>query len=252
MTVYPQLETLCLFVGHPRSGHTLVGAMLDAHPDVVIAQKLDVLRLVAGPSSLRAVVGAILASSGDAARTGRAASGYDYEIPGQWQGRHRELRVVGDKSAGHTTRRLARSEPPLERLRQRTPLRIQLVQVVRNPLDNIATLVRRGSFDSVDHAIGFYDELCAAVAACDAPVHHLHLEDLVTQPHQQLRALAGALGIEPEDEWLDACGALLWPRVSQTRGGLEWSPEQLAAVERIVGRYPWLHRYREAEARPCA
>ena len=116
MTVYPQLETLCLFVGHPRSGHTLVGAMLDAHPDVVIAQKLDVLRLVAGPSSLRAVVGAILASSGDAARTGRAASGYDYEIPGQWQGRHRELRVVGDKSAGHTTRRLARSEPPLERL----------------------------------------------------------------------------------------------------------------------------------------
>jgi hypothetical protein len=43
---FPDLSTLCLFIGHPRSGHTLGGALLDAHPNAVIAQKLDVLGLV--------------------------------------------------------------------------------------------------------------------------------------------------------------------------------------------------------------
>ncbi len=231
--------------------------MLDAHPDVVIAQKLDLLRLVVGRSSPRAVVGAILASSGAAARTGRSASGYDYHVKGQWQGRHRELRVVGDKSAGHTTRRLARSDPSLDLLQRGTSLRIQLVQVVRNPLDNIATLVRRGSFDSVDHAVAFYDELCGAIAAArqspePAAVHLVHLEDLITAPRDELRALAMSLGIEPEDDWIEACGALLWPRVSQTRGRLQWSEQQLRAVAEIVQRHPWLHRYQDLEARPCA
>ena len=38
-----EVERVCLFIGHPRSGHSLVGAMLDAHPDLCIAHELDML-----------------------------------------------------------------------------------------------------------------------------------------------------------------------------------------------------------------
>src|SRR5688572_9593174 len=36
----------CMFVGYPRSGHSLVGSLLNAHPNVVIAHELDALKYV--------------------------------------------------------------------------------------------------------------------------------------------------------------------------------------------------------------
>jgi hypothetical protein len=253
---HPDLATLCLFVGHPRSGHTLVGALLDAHPDVVLAQKLDVLRLAAGPGSPRALVGAILTSSSQAARSGRSASGYDYAVPGQWQGRYRTLRVVGDKSAGHTTARLRGEGPTLAELRRRLPLRQLLVHVVRDPLDNVSTLVRRGSFASVERAIAYYGELCDAVAAVEhdagTTMHRLHLEDLLERPHEQLRALALALDVEAAPDWLDACAARLWSRAARTRALLEWTPAQLDAIAALVDRHPhWFRRGSAGEPRAC-
>jgi hypothetical protein len=35
-----QLRAFCLFIGYPRSGHRLIGALLDAHPDVAIAHEI--------------------------------------------------------------------------------------------------------------------------------------------------------------------------------------------------------------------
>jgi len=44
---YPDLRAFCLFASYGRSGHSLVGSLLDAHPDVVIAHEANALRLVA-------------------------------------------------------------------------------------------------------------------------------------------------------------------------------------------------------------
>ena len=43
-----QVRSFCLFIGYPRSGHSLVGSLLDAHPDIAIAHEVNVLGLVAG------------------------------------------------------------------------------------------------------------------------------------------------------------------------------------------------------------
>jgi hypothetical protein len=34
---FRDVETLCLFIGHVKSGGTLLGALLDAHPDAALA-----------------------------------------------------------------------------------------------------------------------------------------------------------------------------------------------------------------------
>jgi hypothetical protein len=44
--LFDQVQSYCMFVGHPRSGHTLIGALLDAHPHIVIAHELNALRYV--------------------------------------------------------------------------------------------------------------------------------------------------------------------------------------------------------------
>ncbi len=42
----PQIESFCLFLGYPGSGHSVIGALLDAHPEVVISNEIHVLRLM--------------------------------------------------------------------------------------------------------------------------------------------------------------------------------------------------------------
>ena len=41
-----QLRSFCLFIGYPRSGHSLLGSLLDAHPDIAIAHEVNALGLV--------------------------------------------------------------------------------------------------------------------------------------------------------------------------------------------------------------
>ncbi len=34
----------CMFIGYPRSGHSLIGSLLDAHPNIIISHELNVLK----------------------------------------------------------------------------------------------------------------------------------------------------------------------------------------------------------------
>ena len=40
--MYDELRAFCLFMGYTRSGHSLVGACLDAHPEAAIAHEAKI------------------------------------------------------------------------------------------------------------------------------------------------------------------------------------------------------------------
>ena len=41
--LYQNVETFSLFVGHSRSGHSLVAAILDSHPEIIISDEFNLL-----------------------------------------------------------------------------------------------------------------------------------------------------------------------------------------------------------------
>ena len=43
---FKDVKTFCMFIGYPRSGSTLIGSLLDAHPNIIIAHELDVFRYI--------------------------------------------------------------------------------------------------------------------------------------------------------------------------------------------------------------
>ncbi len=144
-SVAPVLS-LVLFVGYPRSSHSLVGAILDAHPRMLVAHELN---LVARADSLRSreqlLKRIFKADQGDAA-TGRQQSGYSYAIPGAWQGRWEPpLLVVGDKKGHGTTASLQLDWPgSLRRMAHLQSLvggALRFFHVLRNCYDNIATMI---------------------------------------------------------------------------------------------------------------
>ena len=40
------VESYCTFIGHSRSGHSLIAALLDAHPEIVVAHELRAVRYI--------------------------------------------------------------------------------------------------------------------------------------------------------------------------------------------------------------
>jgi hypothetical protein len=251
------VATYCLFLGHARSGHSIVGALLDAHPQIVISDELDALRyLGAGFTRRQLLYGSIEISRRQAAgqrrKAGRDGRVYSYAVPGQWQGRTRDLRVVGDSQAGWTTRRLAADPSLLPRLERRmAPLDLRFIHVVRNPFDNVATMMLRGGRD-FESAFTQYAANCDSIGPLAARigeerVTRVRHEDLVQRPHPILDGLCRFLGVNATQDYLDAAGGILYASPSRSRSEVEWPPSHVERVEQLIERHPFLAGYALAD-----
>jgi hypothetical protein len=246
---FATVERFCLFVGYPRSGHSIVGTMLEAHPDAVIAHELNAPPLILGGIGRDRLYARIVARSRWFHLRG-SRTNYDYRVPGQWQGRFRTLRVIGDKRGGAVTRALGEHPDLLHRTRDLTGVPLRLIHVVRDPLDNVAAIARWHDMTLAD-AADYYFAHCATLERCaslwsgDELITVRH-EDFVRDPETTLRALCAFLGLEPEPGWLASCCAVVFPQPTRSGQSAPW-PDGLAesVVERARG-YAHLASYADA------
>ena len=248
---FQSIERFCLFVGYPRSGHSLTGALMDAHPNMVISHELDALKFVKAGYSREQLYSLVLRRDQDFVRSGLSWSGYSYEVPGQWQGRYAELRVIGDKMGGMVAWQVHHDPDILDRLQSVVGKRIGIIHITRNPFDNIATMYkwRKQPDDPLREYVRRYFEIyCAGSARADAfagPERCVTMrhEDIVAHPRERLRELCAFLGEEASAEYLEACAALIFPSAKKSRHSAPWTPAEVEAVERGMEPYPFLHGY---------
>ena len=78
--LFRHVETYCMFLGYPRSGHSIIGALLDAHPSAIIAHELADLKYIrAGFDRLR-LFNLLLQNSQTRAHSKRKSGVYFYYI----------------------------------------------------------------------------------------------------------------------------------------------------------------------------
>lgn len=149
-SVIDKIKTYVFFIGMARSGHSIVAAVLDAHPHIVISDELDVFTVVLNssrPVSKSSLFNQIWSRCYRKAKTKLhdARKGYTLAVDGLYQGNyHLYIDVIGDKHGGKTTK-LFLSNPVLfqshfNKLRTLIKLPIKVIHVIRNPYDNIATI----------------------------------------------------------------------------------------------------------------
>ena len=115
--LFEDTETNCMFIGYPRSGHTLIGALLDAHPNMIIAHELDALKFIYARFSKRQIYYLLLKNSRAFAERGCKTSRYSYGVPNQLQGRFEKLQIIGDKQGEASTLRFQSIPGLLQQLR---------------------------------------------------------------------------------------------------------------------------------------
>ena len=245
------IEKFCMFIGHPRSGHSLVGSLLDAHPNIIIAHELNILKCIQQGYQQTKLYHFILNNSQKNAREGRMQTGYCYDVPHEWQGRFDKLKVIGDKKGGATSREIGLNESLLETLFQTINHPIYFVHVIRNPYDNISSIFMRDKHElrsNLEGCMEFYFILCEIIDKVRNRVGEKHFfdvrhEDLLKNSEQALSRLCAFLGQDTTKNYLQDCKNILFDSPHLTRNEIPWTEKDIDLVETKMKRFGFLDGY---------
>jgi hypothetical protein len=249
---FSTLRAYALFIGYPRSGHSLVGSLLDAHPRLVIAHEADALAWVQAGLTREEIFHLLIRNAREFTSGGREWTDYKYEVPGQFHGRWTELRVIGDKKGQGTVNKLQEDPDLLDQARRLFGLPIRLIHVLRNPFDNISTMAARESI-TLSAAADIYFALHDTVIhtrTSTPPEEWIDLrhEDVIRDPRASVRRLVEFLGETADPAYLDACASIVFPSPHQSRRKADWTPEAIASVQERIDARPLLAGYTYAGA----
>lgn len=251
-TLFQDVRTFCMFIGHAKSGSSLIGSLLDAHPNVILADEADVLHYVSNGFSRDQIFHILLKGSRREAMKGRVTARrlgpYSFQVPGQWQGRYSQLQVIGDSRAGPSTGKFGR-EPGLRQQLQAAmgEVEVKLIHVIRNPYDPISLMMIRGK-RTVQNAIDHYFSYCETLTELRSTMDSSTLiavkyEDLIHQPELNLLKICNFLGIAATAEYRTACINILAKSPARSRQLVAWEPRWIEVVKQKIAQVDFLAGY---------
>ena len=249
---FDDLEALCLFVGHPRSGSTLVASIIDAHPDAVIAHERSIQHLVLGRLKREDVFAQLLESEKAFTNEGRICSGYDYNLNKSWHGQFRKLKIIGDKKAGASSDFFGQNPNMLLSFSERLQLPVKLIHVIRNPMDNIVSLrsmyISNGENMTLTQASDLYFSLLAGAGICCETVGRknflrVYLEELIANPAGQINQIYKFLNLELEPTAIDLCVKRIFKEPHLARNESDWTKDRLVDLQMRAKQFPELAFY---------
>ncbi|XP_065843353.1 uncharacterized protein [Oscarella lobularis] len=275
---FDSVRYFVLFVGTGRSGHSLVSALLDAHPHVIISDEYDLLSkwpLMGVTEKTRDHVFNILyeKSHSDSLRGRGDATNeirtYTYHVPNEYPGQcgGGYVEVIGDKKGTGSARFLADTKrfDDVRALQRIVGVPLKILHVVRNPFDTISTQILRSQKiyekvkakkvavktsegivrKHVNKYFGLVDSYVSLFRANLPKVDFMDVwsEDFIRDPKGNLRRLCTWFEIECSDSYLDHCASIVSSRPSRTRELLRWPFKEKLAVEQAMKNYSFFRRY---------
>ncbi|MEM6334424.1 MAG: sulfotransferase [Planctomycetota bacterium] len=248
MTYFDRVQTFALFVSPARSGHSIIGQLLTAHPDVLIADELGAVTRVREGYSADQVYAQIRAQDLHHQARGRAKSGYDYLVHNAWQNvADKHPLVIGDAKGARTTGYLARYPEFADQLREAVGVPLRFIVHLRDPFDMVGSRVKRRG-KALDDAIrlvrNIHDQTVIALSRLreDERLIQYH-EDVIANPADAFRRMFEFLGVDPNPQVIEACAAKVWRKPHAARAAADWPKRQTQRVHDMIAQSPVLGRY---------
>jgi len=244
---FKTVEKYCMFVGYPRSGHSLVGSLLDAHPNIIVAHELNALRYFERGFSKRKIYYLLLRGSQRHAAAGRRETKYSYEVPNQWQGKFKSIKVIGDKKGSGTNQVLRENPDILNILKDKIDVPIKFIHVTRNPYDNISTMISKRN-RKMAATIDSYFLKCQTISKLKTEIapedfFEFKHESLIENPREILQQLCVFLDVEPDKDYLDDCASIVFKSPRKTRFNIDWPEESIELVQQQIDKVEFLQGY---------
>lgn len=244
------INACVIFLGPSRSGTSVAGAFLDAHPQCCVGHEVGGL-VGAGLHKGRVGLLPLVVSSQKIARgrgrySGKAQGGlYSQALDGQRKPDLSGVRFLGNKNAPNDLLDLG-CEPlaRLVALEERLEMPVRCVAMVRNPWDVYATNVVAGERNSPAAIHHIAERWGRALTELADRVLVVRLDEMNRRPREVVRSLFSHARLPPSPGLLDRCVAHL--RSPVPRGASHpWTPDEVALLRDLVRRFPFLRGYPE-------
>lgn len=258
-TAIDGVEKFVIFIGYPRSGHSIIGSFMDSHPNMIIAHEYQLFHnLLQGRMSKNEIFNALYRNSyeellsGWRGKTNVKNKGYSLALKGLWQATFDDLRVIGNKHGG-TTVQLYRKHPEVllravAYLKAAVNISIHAIHVVRNPFDMIATQTlymhtrtpgvrvnasEQNKFNDTKFLTDIAMDMLARISIAaklikilHLPTLEIHSEDLVHDSVGIMKLICDFVGVDAPEYYLKTCNEATFSSSTRSRKTVVW-PESL-------------------------
>jgi hypothetical protein len=245
------LQSFCMFIGYPYSGHSLIGSIIDAHPDAVISHELHVGKLLRKGFPKERIFSMILLNSLKFAQDGRTWNAYSYLIPGEWNGRYSTLRVIGDKKGGSSSKFFTKKPEVFESIGSSIGLPVKYVHVMRNPFDMISTLFRKTQnpgTDNIKIAIDKFVKRIERTAEIKKMIHKddwcdIYHEHFLSNPDESIISLFRFLDLQVPAGFVENCKKIIYSSPHKSRFDMPWSEADIKYVTQVMQKFEHFSNY---------
>ena len=267
------LQSFLFFIGWARSCHSVIGSMLDAHPNIIVAHEFFLFEKLGRDPQLRnrsIMFNKLYSNSYKGAINGwrsdkNTVKGYNFQMAGSWQGQFSKLKVIGDKSGKDSvTQFRLKGKQLYEQFKKVVMLPLKTLHVIRNPFDIIATELlyqatsdhtkiaatrnnKYTNFNLLNRVISNFIMLSTAltnmVTGLNLSPHQVYCDDLVADPIKTISGICDYLEVECSAEYLQMCADKIYKEVSMTRDLVTWNPKTLPSLKKDLKKFPFFARY---------
>lgn len=241
------MKYFVMFYHAPKSGSTLLTAILNANPNCMISNQQFILNDIENHTqeSLFNIIE-------------NGTSRYNFKdtvkiphVPKQ------EITVIGDKT-GHRSLLLLNEHPrKLGELREVVKVPIKSILIVRNPFDVLATWSKneyevkqkkgiettyRKELDTVIKEYIILNDTIEKLKKSENMLTVRH-EYVITRMHNTLEEVANFLEISFDPIWRDNVRNSVWRKPRITRKRVPWTPNQRGIIYNLISKYDWLKGY---------
>lgn len=246
MQSFSKLNTFVLIIGNSRTGSTLLGSILDAHPNAIIANETSASAIFWRSLSRYDILKEIYVNSKKYRTSGRMSEGYDYSIQQSAFGKS-DIFVMGDKVWNPATLLLHGDYSLLPRLEEVLKAPIKIIHSIRNPFDVITTMHMRSKAPIRDRILWYFmhcDAVCAIRDHCQSSrFMDIHHENLILSPEKTISDLFYFIGLDPKIYPIEACKKLLFSEPKKTRCNIDWIKEDIKNIVNKMSLYVFLEKY---------
>ena len=245
------ITSYCFFIGMGRSGSSVLGAVLDAHQQVVFGNDFTYLPGVCRNKMFTKdeVINRTFKHTQDQNRHGRWSGKidggkYPQQLPGQVKKSMEGVKVLGSKYMSSVTMDIAKdTKGKLDVIREVLGP-IKVVHVIRNPFDLYAAALK--SDKPATHLVGSTAN-CTAMIEDDLKEGELlrvYFEDLISAPTAVLKTVLAFLDLPVFTAHMSACyDHIRGFKVHDRKAETKWSYENIVKVAGIIRAHEYLERY---------
>ncbi|KAI6661283.1 hypothetical protein LOD99_10063 [Oopsacas minuta] len=279
-----KIKNFIVFLGYPRSGGSIVGAVLDAHPHVVLSNEFNpVMRWTKSERGTIAKFNRFElfrniknAAWSDLHNNGGTRSKtfnwkyYTLDIPGLFQGEYKDyIQIIGDKQDNHLVDYDTGNDDSksfiqlLERFKDFVGYQVKFFHTVRNPYDNIATvlLYRLSSRNQViksgktinrpdilvsviKQQFVLYEKIQRYLEYFGDRVLTLYHEDLISNPTIYIQRMCNHMEIYCGEDYVEKVSKSVFSKATESRHSVVWNQDAKTKVESAIQKYSFLNRYK--------